>query len=130
MTKQNDIVLVPNDWIPLNALILLSENNGGRLMGGQSEFYTDDLSRDGGIYYINPNGYLIHEELDMQVIHGDPKLNKGNTSLVINTTHRPILEHNLKKLYSQILNKVCILVLRFKEHKVIEVQSIIRSCTQ
>ena len=128
--KHRDLVLVPHEWLPFNALELLSVDIKGRTVPGQAQFYTDDLGTDGEVYYINNDGYLIHESFNMNVVVGDSTTNLGKPSLVIDTTHKPVINPRLKKLYSQVTNKICILVLRFKEHKVIEVQSIIRPCTQ
>jgi hypothetical protein len=132
MTKQKheDLVLVPHEWLPLNALELLSVDIKGRASPGQAQFYTNDLGTDGEVYYINNDGYLIHESFNMNVVVSDTNINLGRPSLVVDTTHKPVLNPILKKLYSQVTNKMCILLLRFKEHKVIEVQSIIRPCTQ
>lgn len=129
MTKEQDMVLIPNEWLPYNVLDLITDNFVGKPVK-QVRFYTDDLGSKGEIFYINNDGFLIHEDITMNVVSGDPSINKGKTALVVDTKHEPVLNHRLKKLYSQITNKICILVLRFKEHKVIEVQSIIRPCTQ
>lgn len=132
MKKQQhqDLVLVPNEWLPFNALELISDGFQKEKIPRQAQFYTDDLGTDGEVYYINNDGYLIHESFNMNVVVGDSNTNLGRPSLVVDTTHKPVLNPRLKKLYSQVTNKICILVLRFKEHKVIEVQSIIRPCTQ
>ena len=128
--KHKDLVLIPHEWLPINALELLSVDLNGKVPTGQAQFYTDDLGTDGEVYYINGDGYLIHESFNMNVVVGDSNTNLGRPSLVVDTTHKPVLNPRLKKLYSHVTNKICILVLRFKEHKVIEVQSIIRPCTQ
>lgn len=130
MKKQQDMVLMPNEWLPMNVISLVNESNPLGDPNGQVRFYTDDLNKDGEVFYINKDGYLIHENISMRVVSGIKEVNRGGIALVVDTSHEPVLGHRLKKLYSHITNKICILVLQFKQDKVIEVQSIIRSCTQ
>lgn len=127
--KEKDMVLIPKDWLPYNVLDLLSDATDGKSFK-QAKFWTDDLNQGGELFYINNDGFLIHEDIKMAVVAGEPNINSGKPSLVVDSTHKPVLEHNLKKLYSQIMNKICILVVQFYEHKITEVQSIIRPCTQ
>lgn len=124
MEKEQDIVKVPFEWLPINAIELLSNGNFQTLKS--ANFFTEDLNMDGESFYINDEGYLMHEDKTISIVVGDPHYNRGKMCMVVNTAHRPILEHNLKKLYSIVWNKMCILELQFKESRVIEAQSIIR----
>jgi hypothetical protein len=124
MKQDQDLVLVPNDWLPPNALALFSQDK--RTADRPSaEFYTDDLKFGGDTFYINKDGYLIHEDTQMYVTADEFKV-----SLCMDVTHRPIINHSLKKLYSHVMNKICILQLQFKEHAIVEIHSIIKPCTQ
>jgi len=124
MEKEQDLVKVPAEWLPMNAIELFSSGNFKSLQS--ANFFTDDLKMNGETFYINKDGYLIHEDSRMSVVIGEPELNNGKVCLVVDTSHRPMLEHRLKKLYSIVWDKMCILVLSFKESRVIEAQSIIR----
>lgn len=124
MEKEQDLVKVPAEWLPVNALDLFSSGDFKSLQS--ANFFTDDLNMSGETFYINTDGYLIHEDKRMSVVIGDPEVNDGKLCLVVDTCHRPVMEHKLKKLYSVVWNKMCILVLQFKESRVVEAQSIIR----
>jgi hypothetical protein len=129
MTKEQDLVLVPNDWLPPNALALFCQDK--RTMNKHSaEFYTDDLNYGGDVFYINKDGYLIHEQTEMYVTSGEDGPLAGHTCLCVDTIHKPMVNHGLKKLYSHVMNKICILQLRFKDNTVTEVHSIIKPCIQ
>jgi len=128
MTKDKDVVIVPNDWLPPSVLSLISNSN--KIKKGGYNFYTDDLNADGENFYINKDGFLIHEDTEMSVVSDVPKYNNGDTSLVIDVTHTPVLNHRLKKLYAQIMNNLCILVVKFKENRIVDIKSIIKPCTQ
>ena len=129
MTKDKDLVIVPNDWLPPNALALFCQNKdtANKLA---AEFYTDDLNYGGDVFYINKDGYLIHENTAMYVVHGVPEIAGGQTSLCVDIVHSPMLNHSLRKLYSHVMDKVCILQLLFKDNAIVEIQSIIKPCTQ
>jgi hypothetical protein len=129
MKKEQDLVLVPNDWLPPNALALFCQDRVRR-NNHSAEFYTDDLNYGGDIFYINKDGYLIHEDIQMYVASGIPEIAGGETSLCVDTTHKPMINHRLKKLYSHVMNKICILHLQFKDNAIVEIQSIIKPCTQ
>lgn len=124
MNQEQDLVLVPNDWLPPNALALFSQDKrtANRL---SAEFYTEDLSYGGDTFYINNDGFLIHEHTQMYVTSNDSKV-----SLCIDVTHKPMTNHRLRKLYSHVMDKLCILVVRFKDNAIVEIQSIIKPCTQ
>jgi Leu/Phe-tRNA-protein transferase len=124
MKQEQDLVLVPNDWLPPNALALFCQDKRTASMHS-AEFYTDDLKHGGDVFYINNDGFLIHEDSQMYVMSDSSKV-----ALCVDITHKPVLNHNLKKLYSHVMNKVCILVVQFKNNTVLEIQSIIRPCTQ
>jgi hypothetical protein len=124
MEKEQDLVKVPAEWLPINAIDLFSSGNFKSLQS--ANFYTDDLKMNGETFYINKDGYLIHEDRKMSVVVGEPEINDGKVCLVVDTSHRPVMEHKLRKLYSVVWNKMCILELQFKESRVIEAQSIIR----
>lgn len=128
MVKDKDLVIVPNDWLPPNVLMLIEQSN--KIQKGGMNFFTDDLGADGETFFINKDGYLIHEKVEMAVVHGLPEYNKGQTSLVMDTIHKPVINPRLKKLYTQIYNKLCILVVQFKENRIIDITSIIKPCTQ
>lgn len=124
MEKEQDLVKVPAEWLPINAIDLFSSGNFKSLQS--ANFYTDDLKMNGETFYINKDGYLIHEDRKMSVVVGEPEINDGKVCLVVDTSHRPVMEHKLRKLYSVVWDKMCILVLQFKESRVVEAQSIIR----
>jgi hypothetical protein len=128
MTKERDVVIVPNDWLPPSVLVLISKSNKIKKSG--YNFYTDDLDADGDNFFINKDGFLIHENTEMSVVSNVPEYNNGDTSLVIDVTHTPVVNHKLKKLYSHIMNKLCILVVKFKENRIVDIKSIIKPCTQ
>jgi hypothetical protein len=128
MTKEKDVVVVPNDWLPPSVLTLISKSNKIKKSG--YNFYTDDLDADGDNFFINKDGFLIHENTEMSVVSNVPEYNNGDTSLVIDVTHTPVVNHKLKKLYSHIMNKLCILVVKFKENRIVDIKSIIKPCTQ
>jgi hypothetical protein len=128
MTKERDVVIVPNDWLPPSVLVLISKSNKIKKSG--YNFYTDDLDADGDNFFINNDGFLIHENTEMSVVSNVPEYNNGDTSLVIDVTHTPVVNHKLKKLYSHIMNKLCILVVKFKENRIVDIKSIIKPCTQ
>lgn len=129
MTKEKDLVLVPNDWLPPNALALFCQDSS-RGNKQAAEFYTDDLNYGGDVFYINKDGYLIHEKTEMYVTSGEDGPMVGHTCLCVDVIHKPMLNHSLKKLYSQVMNKICILRIQFKDNAIIEIQSTIRPCTQ
>lgn len=124
MEKEQDLVKVPAEWLPINAIDLFSSGNFKSLQS--ANFFTDDLKMNGETFYINKDGYLIHEDRKMSVVVGEPEINDGKACLVVDTSHRPVMEHKLRKLYSVVWDKMCILVLQFKESRVVEAQSIIR----
>jgi hypothetical protein len=124
MEKEQDLVKVPAEWLPINAIDLFSSGNFKSLQS--ANFFTDDLKMNGETFYINKDGYLIHEDRRMSVVVGEPEINDGKVCLVVDTSHRPVMEHKLRKLYSVVWDKMCILVLQFKESRVVEAQSIIR----
>lgn len=124
MEKEQDLVKVPAEWLPINAIDLFSSGNFKSLQS--ANFFTDDLKMNGETFYINKDGYLIHEDRKMSVVVGEPEINDGKVCLVVDTSHRPVMEHKLRKLYSVVWDKMCILVLQFKESRVVEAQSIIR----
>ena len=128
MTKERDVVVVPNDWLPPSVLTLISRSNKIKKAG--YNFYTDDLDADGDNFFINKDGFLIHESSEMSVVSNVPEYNNGDTSLVIDVTHTPVVNHKLKKLYSHIMNNLCILVVKFKENRIVDIKSIIKPCTQ
>ena len=128
MTKDKDVVIVPNDWLPPSVLSLISNSN--KIKKGGYNFYTDDLNADGENFYINKDGFLIHEDTEMSVVSNVVKYNNGDTSLLVEVTHTPVLNHRLKKLYAQIYNNLCILVVKFKENRIVDIKSIIKPCTQ
>jgi hypothetical protein len=131
MKKDKDLVLVPYEWLPFNAMTLMSEKSGkADETKSAAQFYTEDLNHGGEVFYINKDGYLIHEDTTMYVASDLPAIGNGRTSLCIDVRHKPVIKHNLRKLYSQVMDKMCILVLQFKDNSLIEVQSIIRPCTQ
>jgi hypothetical protein len=124
MEKEQDLVKVPAEWLPINAIDLFSSGNFKSLQS--ANFFTDDLKMNGETFYINKDGYLMHEDRRMSVVVGEPEINDGKVCLVVDTSHRPVMEHKLRKLYSVVWDKMCILVLQFKESRVVEAQSIIR----
>jgi len=124
MEKEQDLVKVPAEWLPINAIDLFSSGNFKSLQS--ANFFTDDLKMNGETFYINKDGYLIHEDRRMSVVVGEPEINDGKVCLVVDTSHRPVMEHKLRKRYSVVWDKMCILVLQFKESRVVEAQSIIR----
>ena len=80
------------------------------------DFFTDELSGDGDIYYIDKPGRLVVERIKMCVEEGIELTGAPTTSLIFDVKHNQILFPQLQKVYAQINGKKCTLVLSFDDN--------------
>jgi hypothetical protein len=111
MTKTYDLVMVPGEWIPQNIMRMIEKS--GKKPSSAYDFFTDELSGDGDIYYIDRIGRLIVERIKMSVEETSDLTGIPTTSLMFDIKHKMILFPQLEKVYAQINGKKCTLELSF-----------------
>lgn len=114
MTRMQDLVTINARWLPYQVLKLMN-----RLRNPKSEkemsydFFTDELSGEADMYYIDYHGRLIVNRIKMSVEETTEFTGTPTTSLMFDVKHNQILFPQLQKVYAQINGKKCTLVLSF-----------------
>lgn len=123
MDRIDDLVMVPIRWLPNKILRLLKKEDIRK--DKMIDFFTDELSGDGDIYYIDTAGRLIIERIKMSVMEDAILTGVSNTTLVCDIKHNQILLPQLEKVYCEIRGKRCTLELSFDDGLLYQVNSII-----
>lgn len=111
MTRTEDLVMIDTKWIPKNILRLIERTN--RKVPKMYDFFTNELSGEGDIYYIDGPGRLVVERIKMSVEEISELTGTPTTSLMFDVKHNQILFPQLGKVYAQISGKNCTLELSF-----------------
>lgn len=117
MTRMQDLVTINARWLPYQVLKLMN-----RLRNPKSEkemsydFFTDELSGEADMYYIDYHGRLIVNRIKMSVEETTEFTGTPTTSLMFDVKHNQILFPQLQKVYAQINGKKCTLVLSFDDN--------------
>lgn len=114
MNRVDDLVMITPYWIPKNILSMIERS--GIKKSTMYDFFTDELSGDGDIYYIDKPGRLVVERIKMCVEEGIELTGAPTTSLIFDVKHNQILFPQLQKVYAQINGKKCTLVLSFDDN--------------
>lgn len=114
MNRVDDLVMITQHWIPKNILRMIERS--GIKKSTMYDFFTDELSGDGDIYYIDKPGRLVVERIKMCVQEGIELTGAPTTSLIFDVKHNQILFPQLQKVYAQINGKKCTLVLSFDDN--------------
>jgi len=123
MDRIDDLVMVPIRWLPNKILRLLKKEDVRK--DKMIDFFTDELSGDGDIYYIDTEGRLIIERIKMSVMEDAILTGVSNTTLVCDIKHNQIMFPMLEKVYCEIRGKRCTLELSFDDGLLSQVNSII-----
>lgn len=123
MDRIDDLVMIPLMWLPPKVLRLIKKTDLKN--DGMFDFFTDELSGDGDIYYIDTAGRLIIERIKMCVMEDAVLTGASTTMLVCDIKHNQILSPQLEKVYCEIRGKRCTLELSFDEGLLSQVNSII-----
>ena len=120
MTRMQDLVTINARWLPYQVLKLMN-----RLRNPKSEkemsydFFTDELSGEADMYYIDYYGRLIVNRIKMSVEETTELTGTPTTSLMFDVKHNQILFPQLQKVYAQINGKKCTLVLSFDDNGIL-----------
>lgn len=123
MDRIDDLVMIPLMWLPPKVLRLIKKTDLKN--DGMHDFFTDELSGDGDIYYIDTAGRLIIERIKMSVMEDAVLTGTSTTMLVCDIKHNQILFPQLEKVYCEIRGKRCTLELSFDDGLLSQVNSII-----
>lgn len=115
MDKVEDLVMIPLMWLPPEVLRLISRKEQLMRNDGMHDFFTDEMSGDGDIYYIDTQGRLIVERIKMSVQEDAILTGVSTTMLVCDIKHNMILFPQLEKVYCEIRGKKCTLELSFDD---------------
>jgi hypothetical protein len=123
MNRIDDLVMVPIMWLPNKVLRLLKKEDvrSDKMI----DFFTDELSGDGDIYYIDTAGRLIIERIKMSVMEDAVLTGVSTTALVCDIKHNHVMFPSLEKVYCEIRGKRCTLELSFDDGLLSQVNSII-----
>lgn len=125
MDRIEDLVMVPLMWLPPKVLRLIKPANDAIKNDGMHDFFTDELSGEGDIYYIDTAGRLIIERIKMSVMEDAVLTGVSTTMLVCDIKHNQIMFPMLEKVYCEIRGKRCTLELSFDDGLLSQVNSII-----
>lgn len=115
MDRIEDLVMIPLMWLPPNVLRLIKPPKKAIKNDGMHDFFTDELSGEGDIYYIDLQGRLIIERIKMCVQEDAMLTGVSTTMLVSDIKHNMILFPQLEKVYCEIRGKRCTLELSFDD---------------
>lgn len=126
MDRIEDLVMIPLMWLPPKVLRLISRKEQVLRNDGMHDFFTDEMSGEGDIYYIDTQGRLIVERIKMSVQEDAVLTGVSTTMLVCDIKHNMILFPQLEKVYCEIRGKKCTLELSFDDDGLLsQVNSII-----
>lgn len=115
MDRLEDLVMIPLMWLPPKVLRLISRKEQLMRNDGMHDFFTDEMSGEGDIYYIDTQGRLIIERIKMSVQEDAVLAGVSTTMLVCDIKHNMILFPQLEKVYCEIRGKKCTLELSFDD---------------
>ena len=123
MDRIDDLVMIPLMWLPPKVLRLIKKTDLKN--DGMFDFFTDEMSGEGDIYYIDTAGRLIIERIKMCVMEDAVLTGASTTMLVCDIKHNQIVFPQLEKVYCEIRGKRCTLELSFDDGLLSQVNSII-----
>lgn len=123
MDRIDDLVMIPLMWLPPKVLRLIKKTDLKN--DGMFDFFTDEMSGEGDIYYIDTVGRLMIERIKMCVMEDAVLTGASTTMLVCDIKHNQILFPQLEKVYCEIRGKRCTLELSFDDGLLSQVNSII-----
>lgn len=116
MTRTQDLVTVNARWLPYQVLKLMNRLRNPRTEEEMAyDFFTDELSGEGDLYYIDYYGRLVVKRIKMSVEETSVLTGTHTTSLMFDVKNNMILFPQLREVYAHINGKKCTLVLSFDE---------------
>lgn len=120
MTRMQDLVTINARWLPYQVLKLMNRLRNPKTENEMSyDFFTDELSGEADMYYIDYSGRLIVNRIKMSVEETTELTGTPTTSLMFDIKHNQILFPQLQKVYAQINGKKCTLVLSFDDNGIL-----------